>query len=165
MWSGESGFAAFGTKCADRLERQDKKGMKDMTDKKEYIERWALIEKSRKVSEYDEAGFHVSYNAVSVGDIYEAPAADVVSRGVFEQIKWERDMAMQQLEEHGIPFGAKADVVAVVRCKDCDYWKDTSDDTATEPHWGECRKPLGDYRYCETAECDFCSYGERKEQT
>ena len=33
----------------------------------------------------------------------------------------------------------------------------------TEAHWGECRKPLGDYRYCETAENDYCSYGERRE--
>lgn len=56
-----------------------------------------------------------------------------------------------------------SDVVAVVRCKDCVHWKDTSTDTVTETHWGECRKPLGDYRYCETAENDFCSYGERRE--
>ena len=30
------------------------------------------------------------------------------------QIKWERDVAMKQLEEHAIPFGCKADVQAVV---------------------------------------------------
>ena len=53
------------------------------------------------------------------------------------------------------------DTVEVVRCKDCKYWKDTSFDTVTEDHWGECRKPLGDYRYCETAENDFCSYGAK----
>ena len=57
----------------------------------------------------------------------------------------------------------EADVVEVVRCKDCEHWKDTSPDTVTEDHWGECRKPLGDYRFCETAENDFCSYGERKD--
>jgi hypothetical protein len=57
-----------------------------------------------------------------------------------------------------------ADVVEVVRCKRCKHWKDTSYDTLTEAHWGECRKPLGDYRYCETAENDFCSYGERREE-
>lgn len=56
------------------------------------------------------------------------------------------------------------DVVEVVRCKDCEHWKDTSCDAITEKHWGECRKPLGDFRYCETAEYDFCSYGERKEE-
>ena len=37
-----------------------------------------------------------------------------------EQIRWERDMAMEQLAEHGIPFGGKApDVVKVVRCGEC----------------------------------------------
>lgn len=39
--------------------------------------------------------------------IENAPAVDVVSRDLFEQIKWERDIAMEQLAEHGIPFGAK----------------------------------------------------------
>ena len=39
--------------------------------------------------------------------ISKLPAVDAVSRGLFEQIKWERDIAMQQLEEHGIAFGAK----------------------------------------------------------
>jgi hypothetical protein len=52
--------------------------------------------------------------------------------------------------------------VEVVRCKDCEYWTEVSFDAITELHWGECRKPLGDYRYCETAEHVFCSYGEAK---
>lgn len=66
-------------------------------------------------------------------------------------------------DQHEVIEKAKADEVEVVRCKECKHWRDTSYDTVTEPHWGECRKPLGDYRYCETAEKDFCSYGERKE--
>lgn len=57
-----------------------------------------------------------------------------------------------------------SDVIAVVKCKDCKYWKNTGVDTITELHWGVCQKPLGDYRYCETAEYDYCSYGERKEE-
>jgi hypothetical protein len=44
----------------------------------EYIERGALIEKRHKVCEYDEAGFCVTYQAVPVEDIQQAPAADVV---------------------------------------------------------------------------------------
>lgn len=43
--------------------------------------------------------------------IEEAPAVDAVSRSVFEQIKWERDCAMQQLKDHGIPFGGIAPAV------------------------------------------------------
>jgi hypothetical protein len=50
----------------------------------------------------------------AVGDcLDELPAADVVSLPVVRQIQWERDIAMQQLEEHGIPFCGKADVVPV----------------------------------------------------
>lgn len=48
---------------------------------------------------------------------------DVVSVGVLDQVRWERDVAISQLEDHGIPFGGVApDVVKVVRCRDCKYW-------------------------------------------
>lgn len=35
--------------------------------------------------------------------------ADTVSKGVFDQVKWERDTALKTLEEHGIGFGEKVD--------------------------------------------------------
>lgn len=35
-----------------------------------------------------------------------------VSRAAFEQIRWEKDVAMQQLEELGVPFGAKVELYA-----------------------------------------------------
>lgn len=53
-------------------------------------------------------------------------------------------------------------ICSVVRCKNCKHWTNTSLDPITEDHWGECQKPLGDYRYWETAENDYCSYGEMK---
>ncbi len=37
---------------------------------------------------------------------------DYVPRGVFEQIRWEKDIAMQQLEELAVPFGAKPELYA-----------------------------------------------------
>ena len=37
----------------------------------------------------------------------ELPEEDVVSREVFEQVKWERDTALKTLEEHGIGLGEK----------------------------------------------------------
>lgn len=43
--------------------------------------------------------------------IENAPSVDVVSRGLFEQYKWERDVAISQLEELGIGFGQKIDGV------------------------------------------------------
>lgn len=49
-----------------------------------------------------------------------APSNDTVSRAVYDQVRWERDMAMEQLEEHSIPFGGIArDVLKVTRCKNC----------------------------------------------
>lgn len=91
--------------------------------------------------------------------IMEQPAVDAVSRGVVEQIMWERDTAMEQLKEHGIPFGGVApDVVEVVRCKDCKLW-DPDPDTygnSVGPK-GKCMKSF------ETMLCDdFCSYGDRR---
>lgn len=46
--------------------------------RKEYIEREAVLDKRRKVTEYDEAAFAMSYQAVPVEDIEAIPAADVV---------------------------------------------------------------------------------------
>ena len=67
--------------------------------------------------------------------------------------KWERDIALSQLEEYGICFGEKKrdDLVEVVRC-------------------GECRHMMADGRCYMFADdnikpsaSDFCSYGERKQ--
>lgn len=41
--------------------------------------------------------------------IREHPAADVVPRAAYEQMKWERDVAMQQLNDAGIPFCGEMD--------------------------------------------------------
>lgn len=48
-----------------------------------------------------------------------------------------------------------ADVVEVVRCKDCKYWQDNNNGYPHEEcRWGKDETPDKD---------DFCSYGERKE--
>lgn len=47
--------------------------------------------------------------------IKNAPAVDAVSRGLFEQYKWERDVAISQLEELGIGFGQKIDGVYLTK--------------------------------------------------
>jgi hypothetical protein len=54
----------------------------------------------------------------------------------------------------------KADVVAVVRCKDCKHWYDEEEvclkiysDGSVSPYAWQTREPN-----------DFCSYGERKEE-
>lgn len=43
------------------------------------------------------------------------PAADVVPRAAYEQAAWERDIAMEQLEEHGILIRRQGRCGAVVR--------------------------------------------------
>ena len=41
------------------------------------------------------------------------PTIDVVPVSVLEQVKWERDVALTQLEEYGVSLGEKADVMKV----------------------------------------------------
>ena len=59
------------------------------------------------------------------------PAADVISKGLYEQIKWERDVALAQLEEYGVSLGEKADVVKVRHGR----WIRKEDDSC---YWYEC---------------------------
>ena len=121
----------------------------------EYIEREAVLKHRRKMSGADFGGEFWD-EAVLAETIRSIHAADVVSKAVLEQVMWERDMAMEQLQEHGIPFGGKADVVAVVRCKDCDI--------STESHL------MGDgWRFCKNnsqhhKDEHFCGYGKRRDE-
>lgn len=50
-----------------------------------------------------------------------------------------------------------ADVVEVVRCKDCKYWVEEKDFGMFCSHWGST--------LAESQADDFCSYGERKIET
>lgn len=117
---------------------------------KEYIERKAAL---RAVD-----GFPIMSGTARLM-IECIPAADVVPQPLFEQIKWERNIAMEQLADHNIPFGGKADVTAVVRCAQCRSYE--------EPWCMLCKTRIGagyhsrDMAYRRPD--DFCSYGKRKE--
>ena len=106
------------------------------------ISRSALLEKATNVTKYDEGGWGVDLKAVSVEDVLKAPAVDAET--VFEQmglVKEAMDMA-------------KADLVAVVRCKDCKWLCSGFDTYSCAKHTGLALiKPDGS---------DFCSYGERR---
>ena len=81
----------------------------------------------------------------------------VVYREVVDQIRWERDTAMSQLEDHGIPFSEKApDVVKVVRCEKCTHrtYLDMGEDIGVIGGCGLFGTPM---MTCN----DFCSYGTR----
>lgn len=48
-------------------------------------------------------------------DLSHLPTVDAVLKGLFEQYKWERDIAIKQLEELGLSFGQKIDGVYLTR--------------------------------------------------
>lgn len=92
---------------------------------------------------------------VWMSEIDDAPTIDAEPVGVLEQIRWERDTAMQQLEEHGIPFCGKADdVVEVCRCRYCTH----SEPTGYDEDCVWCKNML-----CEMPVNGFCSNGERRD--
>ena len=92
----------------------------------EYIERNLLIKRrhgcNRKCSECDFAqdGDSWCQGELFVVDVLAIPAADVVSRGAYDQCDWERVVALTQLKEIGKGLGERMDDVRpVVRCRDC----------------------------------------------
>ena len=95
---------------------------------KEYIERLKAMRDIEGYIRIKRKNYNdpTIYLDEAIGLLLDVPTADVASRELFEQIKRERDIAMAQLEEHGIAFGMKkeyTDVVEVVRCKDCKWWE------------------------------------------
>lgn len=80
--------------------------------------------------------------------------AGVVSVGVLQQVIWERDTAIEQLEDYGVGLGEVADLVKVVRCKDCKHC-DTDIFKRTV-----CNRT---FMMVETSPTNFCSYGDRGE--
>lgn len=78
--------------------------------------------------------------------ISKQDAKDVLQEKVFHNLTDEFYGAMQVIDE--LP---PADVVPVVRCRDCKHWKS---------YYGRC------YKHDEygMASDDFCSYGERREK-
>ena len=64
----------------------------------EYIDREAFLEHMKGTNRYFDVKF----------DIEEFPAADVVPKSVFEQVRWERDTAVAQLrEDYGVELGER----------------------------------------------------------
>lgn len=117
------------------------------------ISRSALLEKATNVTKYDEGGWGVDLLAVPLCDVKTAPAVDAET--VFEQmglVKEAMDMA-------------KADLVAVVRCKDCKHSRERNE--------YERNYLVEGVRICTHHECSddcwyatwpdhSCSYGERR---
>lgn len=112
-----------------------------------------------------DGGYYLAEDVIP--DIDNAPTVDAVSRGVHDQVRWERDVAIEQLESYGISLGEKADVVKVVRCKDC---KHRGDEGACpmyhveELEWDDDGYMEVDYvPHDYTTDDGFCDRGERKD--
>lgn len=75
--------------------------------------------------------------------------------------KWERDIALSQLEEYGIGFAEKKrdDLVSVVRCKDCrhlDVWN-------LKNIYAVCSKHSITFEpFEDDTRTHFCSWGEKR---
>lgn len=61
-------------------------------------------------------GFDLVHDTMAICETIDKMAtADVVSIGCLEQIKWERDIAIEQLAEYGVGFGEKKKDLVKVR--------------------------------------------------
>lgn len=84
----------------------------------------------------------------------------------FEQVKWERDIAIEQLKSYGVGFCENKELVEVVRCKDCKYRREL-DCPMYHEELEDCDD--GDYVYIDIVATDntvddgFCHRGEKIE--
>lgn len=92
-----------------------------------------------------------------MNDIYDNLTKEQLI-GLQKQIRWERDVAIEQLHQIGKEFGEKMDDVhKVVFCKDCKYKVETEDG-----EWNP-EDIVCDYWASDGLEADdFCSRGELK---
>lgn len=97
------------------------------------------------------------HGMVVLRDFKELPAVDAVERAVYEQVAWERDIAIKQLADIGKSLGAKMDDVAtVVRCRECRYFcKGENDSESWE--WCDCWKK-------DCWEDCYCACGQRRKE-
>ena len=52
-----------------------------------------------------------AHDYVSSWEIVNTPTLDVVPKGVYEQVKWERDIVIEQLEELGLGLGQRLETL------------------------------------------------------
>lgn len=53
--------------------------------------------------------------SLPICDEYKDKKEDMVSKGLFDQIKWERDVAIEQLKEIGLSLGQKIEGVYMTK--------------------------------------------------
>ena len=105
--------------------------------------------------------------------VAQQPTVEAVPKSYAEQIRWERDVAVGQLNEIGCQFGQKMDevkkleAVPVVHCKECKNWHKDIGWCDKHSHFidsdGEFCHPWESSNWKMFDENDFCSDGERRE--
>ena len=106
-------------------------------------------------------------------EVDELPTVEAVPKSYAEQIRWERDVAVGQLNEIGCQFGQKMDevkkleAVPVVHCKECKNWHKDIGWCDKHSHFidsdGSFCHPWESSNWKMFDENDFCSDGERRE--
>ena len=98
----------------------------------------------------NERGWHITNIDYKRMDrvLFEMPTAYVV-----EKEKWDRLLENSIILAEAAQKYQLADVVEVVRCKDCVYWEQATDNS------GNCNRAFEITAYGS----DYCSYGERRE--
>ena len=96
-----------------------------------------------------------------IDELGALPTAEAVPAGAYEQVRWERDIAIEQLkEDYGVCLGQKRNEnrVEVTRCKDCKYgdWDSKPDDAMVCLRTNDGFWRTGN---------DFCSRDVPKEET
>ena len=88
----------------------------------------------------------------------QAEPTKAVPPSLADVYKWERDIALSQLEEYGIGFAEKKrdDLVEIVRCKDCKHHEKFLFDDSKVLCWVHDTDIV-------VSPTDYCSYGERRE--
>lgn len=94
---------------------------------------------------------------------FEAMDMAITALGAIEQIQWERDTAIKQLNDLGYQFGEE-----VVKCCNCTHWdRDTIEHRCfnqREWDWAECSlytfppHKISTYMRAD----DYCSYADRR---
>ena len=78
-----------------------------------------------------------------------------------ERLKWSIILTERTAFKHDVMDFPAADVVEVVRCKDCEYSE------RYEVHgdvWRECGHPLTSIEFLDVEEDGFCKWGERRDE-
>ena len=123
--------------------------MADLIDRQAAIDLWERYRPyiATKASEYDT-------------ELKKLPSAqpEQPSREYVEQLRWERDLAIQQLKDLGYGLGEKPRTQPeIVRCKDCKYGSPNGEYGCRVYHFKL-------YEKHEMNADDFCSRAERREE-